>query len=181
MSLITARKSIITVIKAGLTSLKTCEEHGGRFDANELKRVAKKSPAVYLAALAVNNVDEDSLGYHGVVTWAAFVIAKGDSVTNRAEVALGVVNSLGLLIPGNNWAVEEFRGRPKKIRSQNLFSSSIDKLGVAMWGVTWQQWTDLGETTDLATLNDFVKYHAEHSMAPGTDEPEAIDEITLEQ
>lgn len=34
---------------------------------------------------------------------------------------------------------------------------------------------------DAAALNAFVTYRAEHSMAPGADEPPAIDEVTLPQ
>ena len=66
-------------------------------------------------------------------------------------------------------------------RIANLFSEAMFELGGAVYVLTVTL-----PNLELVPLSeegwgDFITYHAEHSMATGDDEPDAIDEVALEQ
>ncbi|HFV4814161.1 TPA: hypothetical protein ACH9OQ_004951, partial [Escherichia coli] len=41
------------------------------------------------------------------------------------------------------------------VRADNIYSASLDGLGVTMWAVTWEQEFQLDEEIDLAALPDY--------------------------
>lgn len=46
------------------------------------------------------------------------------------------------------------------VRADNIYSASLDGLGVTMWAVTWEQEFRLDEEIDLAALPDFLRLGA---------------------
>ncbi|MHA0544297.1 hypothetical protein ACXZAK_26015, partial [Escherichia coli] len=46
------------------------------------------------------------------------------------------------------------------VRADNIYSVSLDGLGVTMWAVTWEQEFRLDEEIDLAALPDFLRLGA---------------------
>ncbi|MDH5185173.1 MAG: DUF1834 family protein [Gammaproteobacteria bacterium] len=180
MTLLELRAAIVANIKAAFPTLKTCDGHAGRFDLTELKRISTRAPAVYVACLAIGSAEENG-DISAEISWAAYVITRDEPTVKRDESALAIVHALIAHIPGNRWELDDAETRPVAIRAQNLYSASIDKQGIAMWAITWRQQMNLGGAVNLAELNAFVTVHADHSLAPGNDEPAAIDEVTLEQ
>ena len=47
--------------------------------------------------------------------------------------------------------------RVAALRADNIYSASLDGLGVTMWAVTWEQEFQLDEEIDLAALPDFLR------------------------
>lgn len=180
MSLITLRDAIAAELAAAIPELKTCEGHGGRFDLQELRRVAAKAPAVFVACLGFGDAEEEG-DTTAELSWAAYVVTKDAPGKPRDEAALAIAQALAVHIPGNRWGLDDAEGRPEGIRGQNLYSDRLDKQGVAMWAISWRQRMNLGGAVDSAELAAFVTFHAEHSMAPGDGEPAATDEVTLPQ
>lgn len=154
-------------------------EHAGRFDKTELQRMAVKAPAVFLAFLNITDMDEEGGDVSGRVRCGVFVITKDTSTKSRDDIGMEILQVLINLIPGNDFDIEA--QRPEGFNINNLYRGDIAKKGVAMWAGEWMQRMYVGTPFDLSTLNDFLTYHAEHSMTPGDDEPAAIDEVTIPQ
>lgn len=180
MSLLTLRQAIVDDLTANLPALKTCEGHGGRFDANEVKRVAAKAPALFVACLGVSDTDEAPDGIAGTVQWGAFVVARDTGASGRDEGGLAILQALLLHLPGNRWGLDQAEGRPQAIRAQNLYSATVDKMGVAMWAVSWRQRMVIGAELDPATLDVFATFDAVYDLdqPTGSGEPEANDHLT---
>lgn len=185
MSLVTARAGIVTTIANQMSGLQTVEAHGGRFDITELKRVGAKAPAVFVAWLSVSNILQEQQEAEGDVRWAVFAVARdsvaGSVKTSRDDAIANMVNTLSLIVPNQRWNLGDLAtGIPDRISAQNLFSATLDKMGTAMAAVNFTQRMQLGVDNDIADLNDWLIYHAEHIVGD-EDSPETIDHVEIPQ
>lgn len=146
MRIVDLLNAIQTDFKAHITGLKACELHGGRFDLAELKRIAGRAPAIYLSVLGNPGLDDPGTGERDVaLSLAAFVVTTDRRGLPRFEAAINLVESLLTHIPDNRWGQEGTFGA-QQVTSRNFYNGSIDKHGVALWGVTWKQPLRLGES-----------------------------------
>lgn len=146
VTLMTFLKAVIAGFKGHLPDLKHCDLHGGRFDAQELKRLSKQAPAIYLAALAVPaNTSSGDGRRHVELQLTAFVVAKDQPRLPRDQAVLNLVESLMLIIPDNLWALTGVCSFPKQINARNLYSGTLDSTRTALWGVSWRQAVNLGD------------------------------------
>lgn len=183
MSLLKLREAIVDDIKvnafvsvAGIT----VQSHAGRFDATELQRIAAQTPAVHLACLNLTDLDTGTDGISATITWGAFITVKDKPGTPRDVGALAIVNTLAIYVSGQRWNLDQSEGIPQRITANNLYAAHIDKMGIAMWAVTWQQQMCLGGGEEINELAPFITYNATHQLADGQ-EPSARDTVTLEQ
>ena len=145
MRIIDLLTAIQTDFKAHFTSLKTCELHGGRFDLEEMKRFAGRAPAIYISVLGSPNISSSGNGERDVaLTIVAFVVTTDRTGLSRFEAAVNLVESLLSHIPDNRWGQSGVFA-PEQLSSRNFYNGSIDRKGVALWGVTWRQKLRLGE------------------------------------
>lgn len=157
MSIETVRTAIVNAIASNITALETCEAHPGRFDLAEIKRVAANAPAVFVAALATGQQELNGGDVQAPVSFAAFIVTKNQPQKSRDSIVLEIVNALLVLTDSNDWDSADVVENPTNIRGQNLYSASIDKNGIAMWAVTWQQKIILGNATNVSALDDFLR------------------------
>lgn len=182
MSLLTLRQAIVDDLKANVPNLKTCEGHGGRFDATELKRVAMRAPAVFVACLGLADVEEGHDGVAGTLTWGAFVVTRDTPGSSRDQAALAVLQAILVRLPGNRWGLDQAEGRPERVSAQNLYSATVDRLGVALWAVSWRQRMVIGGELDPAMLDVFATFDARYDLDTSQDgEPVAEDTVTMPQ
>lgn len=73
--------------------------------------------------------------------------------------------SVGWHVTGGNW----------------LNDKRILRMGLTVGVVNIEGKVPIPNAIDTATLNAFLTYRAEHSLAPGGTEPQAIDEVNLPQ
>lgn len=136
-----------------LPDLKTCAPHGGRFDKEEIRRVAGRSPAVYVAVLGLGNGRETGTGELDVpVAFAAYAAAVDKGRLSRDAAALNIVECLVTNIPGQNWGHPEQVMGADPASAKNLYAGVIAQKGVALWAVAWHQNVRVGDdvfTTDL--------------------------------
>jgi len=152
MGLIAMREAIVAKIGTELPELRVVEPHGGRFDLQELRRVSTLSPGAFVACLQVADADDSTGDASGDVLWAVFVtVSASRRDAPRDLVAMALAQGILALLPGQRWGREDAETIPRQIRADNLFSSEIDKHGVAMWAVSWRQRCVLkpGEASDL--------------------------------
>ncbi|WP_330925244.1 hypothetical protein [Candidatus Sororendozoicomonas aggregata] len=141
-------------LKGRLPALKQCELHGGRFDASELKRLSAAAPAIYLSVMAAPSQtllfkEQGGEGRQRLTTQlTAFVVAKDAPGLPRDRAVLNLVEALLLMLPRNLWGLAGECGFPDKISAQNLYSGTLDRARVALWGVSWQQPVFLGQAME---------------------------------
>jgi len=180
VSLLAIRNAVVADLQGAseLSQLETCEAHGGRFDIEELRHVAAKAPAVYVAILQVSNTEEGFEGLAGDVQFGAYVVTKDHPQQSRDVGALAIVQALQLRLVGNRWGLDAAEGRPERIRADNLYGRAIDKHHIAMWGVTWRQRLVIGGALDAATLDALQYVNVTYDLDPDSpDEPEYSDNV----
>ncbi|MCJ8285105.1 hypothetical protein [Halomonas sp.] len=161
------RQAIVTTIAQALGSHVTVEAHGGRFDRAELARYSKRAPAVLVAAMGMPRV-EDRPRARPMVQFAAFVMCRDAPGASRDTQALTLAEALVRLVPGNVWGQDNVQ-RPEQLSAENLYSGEIDRLGIAMWAVSWRQIVNLSTQRDIGDLADFAIYHGTHHVGEGPD------------
>lgn len=156
MNLADLQQHIADHIKAKLPNLKTCEPHPGRFDANELKRISAKAPAVFVACLTIGDTEQNQ-GIEAPTSWAAYIVTRTSASASREDQALNLAQALTLIISESDLGIPNAIEETSNINGRNLYSGAIDKTGVNMWAITWRQKISLGEVADLAALDDFLR------------------------
>lgn len=193
MSYLAFRAAVVAAIGAGIPALRTCEPHGGRFDVGELQRYAARAPAVLVACTGVGDVHEQAAAAVAMLRWVAVVIARDvpavaaqtDPVVvhvpavHRDAQMLVLSESLLGIISGNRWGMSSTH-RPQRIRGDNLYSGQLDKKGIAVWALSWDQAID-HEPIDVSTLDAFETFCYEVDMAPPDDQIDIEGKVELEQ
>lgn len=183
MSVLALRAAVVAGLATSLPQLagKTVkvDSHAGRFDAAELKRISAQAPAVFVAVIGLADMTESCGEVSATCQVLAIVVCKDAPSLPRDLAALGMMEALAKIVPGNDWngAAEK---APEDIRCDNLFSATLDQAGVAMWGVAWRQRATVartGVTGSEEGLDLFLQYHMETELAKGA--PVAVDDVTL--
>ena len=139
------RQAVIDTITTNLPDLKAVEAHPGRFNLQELKRIATKLPAVRVALMGMPATVHLDTGEKEVkVRLAAFIITGDKRQLQKDEAALAIVESLLVLVLGQRWGITGTTAA-KNVKADNLFSGNVERQGVAMWAVTWEQTIRTGE------------------------------------
>ena len=163
-----------------IEKIQTVERHIGRFDkADDIKRwMSNRDGGVRIAALRVQQYETVGNRLIGNVNLVAYVFTTdqfGYEKDLRAEVVAGkLVRELV-----DRSALPTSYGRVENVRSDNLYSGEIDKLGIAIWSVTWSQQWYLDEEIDLSTLDDFITFGLKGEIADGA--PTIDGEVQLPQ
>ncbi|MCF7502718.1 hypothetical protein [Vibrio sp. L3-7] len=163
-----------------IEKIQTVERHVGRFDkADDIKRwMSNRDGGVRVAALRVQQYETVGNRLIGNVNLVAYVFTTdqfGYEKDLRAEVVAGkLVRELM-----DRSALPTSYGRVENVRSDNLYSGEIDKLGIAIWSVTWSQQWYLDEEIDLSTLDDFITFGLKGEIADGA--PTIDGEVKLPQ
>ncbi|TCT70705.1 hypothetical protein [Vibrio crassostreae] len=163
-----------------IEKIQTVERHIGRFDkADDIKRwMSNRDGGVRVAALRVQQYETVGNRLIGNVNFAAYVFTTdqfGYEKDLRSEVVAGkLVRELM-----DRSALPTSYGRVENVRSDNLYSGEIDKLGIAIWSVTWSQQWYLDEEIDLSTLDDFITFGLKGEIADGA--PTIDGEVKLPQ
>ncbi|WP_040728225.1 hypothetical protein [Thiomicrorhabdus sp. Kp2] len=140
--------AIKTEFKNRLNALKTCEIHPGRFNLQELKRLSAKTPALLVSSLGTVKVNNPGTGEaKPVKQLVVYIVTKTTAQLSAEEACRNLVDAIEHYLESESprWGVNG-TGQPQAIRSDNLYSSEVDKNGVMLWAITWQQHLTLGES-----------------------------------
>lgn len=145
MKLKELRQAVIDQIKQDIPKLRAVDAHPGRFNLEELKRIATKLPAIRVALMSSPQLKQVETGEkEAVVRMAAFVITGDRRGLPKDDAALALVEALLVLVPGQRWSMKGVLDAAN-VKADNLFSGKVDRQGVAMWAITWEQPIRLGE------------------------------------
>jgi hypothetical protein len=150
--------AISTRIRTAVPGLVEARAHPGRFDTEELRRVALRAPCVLSACLGFSVVGDPGTGERDVeLVLASFVVTRGQADA-AAAAALEFAEALVLLVGEERW------GRPgvqpaTRISADNLFAASGTS-GAALWAVSWRQVIRIGESVWAETENPIKEFYA---------------------
>lgn len=182
-STVSAAENIVAWLKTELEGttpdrVEIVERHVGQFSTpEEVKRyLSGRSGCVRLAALRVRNITNRN-GMTGLVTWAAYVMTTdswGYPRDARCEVLAGKI-ARRITVREAPRAMKAER-MAENIGAENIYSGSLDNLGVSLWAVTWEQFFRLDDEIDMATLPEFLRLGASFVVngQPVTEEPDII-------
>lgn len=134
-------------LKSRLTDLKTCEVHPGRFTLKELQRVSKKTPALLVTTLGTTQIENSGTGQvKPTKQLALYLITKDTPQLSSDEACRNLVDALEHYLEAESprWGLQGI-GQPQAVRSDNLYSSEVDKKGVMLWAITWRQSLTIGD------------------------------------
>ena len=143
--------AIAAELRGQLPGLSSCEVHDGKWDAAELMRWTVLTPAVRVAWLGTTRTGTPGEAWTDCSQQlAAYVMTRDQEELPRGTAARNLVDWLLLYLPRTRWGLSSAAGigAATDLRAENLYSSAVDKTGVAMWAVTWQQ------AMRLATVED---------------------------
>ena len=164
-STVSAAERVIAWLRPELEGAKpdrvpVIERHVGQFNTpDEVKRyLSDRQGCIRVAALRVRDVRHEAGGTVGLVTWVAYVMATDDwgyGRDLRAEVMTSkVCRRLAEPAAAKGMGAER---KASDISADNIYSGSLDDLGVTMWAVMWHQEFKLDEETDISVLPDFLR------------------------
>ncbi|KEQ12965.1 hypothetical protein GZ77_21295 [Endozoicomonas montiporae] len=71
---------------------------------------------------------------------AAYVICSDTSDAPRHKSALAITEAIVELLPFNRFGENNLKPvSPASISAENLYSGEIDRKGIALWGISWEQ------------------------------------------
>lgn len=163
MTLVALRTSVIDYLTANMPQFKTVQAHGGKFNREELKRIAMKSPAALVSVLG-GGLQRESTQAVGEMALTVFIVTRDTSSTKRGEDVLTLAETVAGHVMDNAWDYAEATA-PKNGRIDNLYTGKIDRDGVALWSVSWRQRADLA-IFDHTALPDFHTLYVDADLAP---------------
>ncbi len=140
--------------------------HGGDFDIAEIKRYAKRTPAVVLA-LMHSDVTQQGGSPVADCSFVIVVVCEDRAGVSKWDQVIDYADTIARILakPGQRWGLTEHGvGAPTKVAARNLYSTKLDAEGLALWGVAWRQVIDLAELTDSAV--PLQRIHADWDLAP---------------
>lgn len=145
--------------------------HGGMFTAEDAERYSKRSPALVLSLLAAPVVLEAE-GPQVEAHWVLFCIAN-DAAGKRDAIAIWLADAA---VRSINWLAFETAtaSRVQNVTPKNVFSPTIDKMGLAMWSIMFTQRIELRDDTEVS---DELRHVHSTWVQPGDSAPTAEDDV----
>ncbi|WP_419534734.1 hypothetical protein [Endozoicomonas sp.] len=137
-----ALKAITDHLEVALVNHTTdVASHPGRFTETELSRLLTARKAV---RVSIENTQSVSVTGQGIqeanLLMAAFVICSDSKNEPRHESALLLTEAIIEQLPFNRFGTYYLKPvKPSSISAENLYSGEIDRKGIALWGISWEQ------------------------------------------
>lgn len=121
------------------SELRLVETHGGRFSLDEIKRLAKKTPAVLIACLEIPALDSGAQGDNEhKLKMIAYVLTRDAAGVSKDVNSVAIVEKLLRHFKDEEWGLS-WAMPAQNFVARNLYSNNIDKVGVSLWGVGFDQ------------------------------------------
>lgn len=202
MTIATSEDALVALIKDTLgTKVKAVESLPGNWDDDTLKRLLRAVPGVFLV-WAGGQTNDRSSGMSGMVngSWLVYVVtghASGEAARRRGDgQQVGAYELLEVLIPLLNGYTITAVGTLSLQRVENLYSGTVDRQGVTVYGLTFTMPMAWPTEVDVSTLDPFQTFAAQTDVPPfssaaehqkwlagdyGTSNPDARDTVAIPQ
>lgn len=173
MSLHGLRDAVVATLKTALPALPSIEAHAGRFTPEEVKRAGAQTPALRVVVVDVPQIEASNVGTADVdVLMGVYVVTRDTPASPRDKAALATVTALTTIVPENRWGLD-YAERPEGMRADNLYSGDVDKLGLALWAMTWLQTIRVKFGPSAGVLDDLKTFVTDYHLPPLGDPPGA--------
>jgi phage gp37-like protein len=156
--------AMVTEAKKLLESLRTCQKHAGRISIEELAALSVTSPALLIAFLGTDKVEES--GTEEMIVpcrFAAYVVTQDAKELPRDTAAKNIVEALLAWIPNQRFKASDLNppvscSTPEQVAATNLYDGAVRGKAVALWAVSWLQRVTIGTSifAENGTLPDKV-------------------------
>lgn len=154
----------VTEAKKLLEDLRTCRKHAGRISIEELASVSVASPALLIAFLGTDKIEEN--GTEEMIApcrFAAYVVTEDSKGLSRDTAAKNIVEALLVWLPNQRFGAPQLDppvscATPEQVAATNLYDGNVRGKAVALWAVSWLQRVTVGKSifTESGTLPDKV-------------------------
>ncbi|MEL6784659.1 MAG: hypothetical protein AAFO61_09550 [Pseudomonadota bacterium] len=146
--LVRLRNAIIADLKTAMPFIKTVEEYGGQFSGEGVKRVSASPQAIYVSIIAAPKSTPEASGQREhTVTVSLFVLSGKAGTIGHDDAALAVAENCAALAHNKRWSGWPDGSRlqhAQDVKIARIASGALNKQGVTLIGVTWQQAVSLG-------------------------------------
>ena len=179
-------------------------DHGGDFTAEDLVKYSKRAPALVVALLDFD-VELEAGTCVAVAQWGMVALTKNaptapvagspdhatDTLTTLLYRGKQARSAIALVDAATRALMRTFYGfaapagmtvsAPRGFRALNEYHPKLDAVGIALWGIAWQQRIDLIDAPEITDLLTTV--HVDYDLSPQPDGedvgevPEAEDSI----
>lgn len=164
MSLASCRAAIRKVLSKRIDDSHVIEV-GGAFTMKDIEDWALKSPSYVVTCLGVPSIEMQGGMVVASAAWAVFCLVESKQQATRHKQALLNAESV-LAIVGNNERWEgNANARAMQISLVNMYTSAMDRIGVALWAARWRQNVDLSAQA-FSTFDDFDTFTGEIAIGP---------------
>jgi hypothetical protein len=157
------RAAIASGIAAKVPALRGVGVHGGVFGATDLQRYATQAPYAVVVAEGSRQSELQSTTLTILVDFTCFLIVRGTSAEKRDEASLALTYAVAKAIHLNRWS-SALLTAPRNIEWRNGYTPEIDKLGISIQAITWEQGVQITNEIDLATLDDFETFATTYKL-----------------
>lgn len=144
-SLLTARKAYVDAL-ATIKGL-AVSVHGGVFDTREIQLYSKRAPAAVITSLGY-----DVISLQGTpevsAKWGVVVFCVDAPATEKGAAVVSLVEQCVMTLSNTFASGGGASGRPSNMTAQNLFADALDRTGVALWKIEWDQRLELVDQLD---------------------------------
>lgn len=116
-------------------------DHPGTFTSAELGRIVTKTRAVRVALATIPEITVTGPGHlKAMLDFNVFIICGDTREISRQQAGLELAEILLKAVPLNRWNTTYLQAAlPTSLAVDNLYSDILERKGVAMWGLAWQQ------------------------------------------
>lgn len=163
-----------------LEKVDTVERHIAPFASKaDFKRwMSSKSGGVRVSVLGVTGYEKEGNRIIGDIRFVAHVYA-ADKWGYQKDIRAEIISSAVARALMKNKATPEAYSKPMQVSNKNLYSGSIDELGVACWAVEWTQKWYVDVPVDETTLDEFITFGLKGELEDGA--PTIEGEVKLPQ
>ncbi|MGI1671990.1 MAG: hypothetical protein K6L74_16930 [Neptuniibacter sp.] len=161
--------------------------HAGKFTWAELKRRGFNAPALFISCLGWKDADDYDTaalsGYESVVQ-ARFAVGIVTSDSKNAEArnleARILAEQVRLQLTDQDWNLDNCLVATKR-RAEGLFVPAAEADNSSLWLVTWYQSIGLNSEDQQNSIDDWLRYHAEHYDSEDETHLMAADTVEIPQ
>jgi hypothetical protein len=145
MSLRALRDEIVETLKIEVPQFVSVEPHDGNFDLQEIQRHFGHYPrAARVVCPGVAEIEDQGGVPVARSRWVVFVAAREQNASDpdghmsHGDACMVLAQRVMALVHGRQWNCKSY-GIPERIVARNLYTGQLDKRGLSLWAVEWEQ------------------------------------------
>lgn len=152
--LIAYKEAVESTFRTKLPTEVNLFTHHGEFGEKEIKAYLVKAPCVILAPLGLPSMTVFGSNVVATMQYGAFVLTRSKPELPRGDAAMAISEVIAMFLPYEGFGLAR---RPSDVEAANLYSGTIDQMGMALWAVRWRQAIELAAKDDC-TYDDLAAF-----------------------